>query len=163
MTVRRDSFLGRQIERMGHSELFKVLGPRIAPRLDKVVHKLTGGRVLPSARFLPGLLLTTTGSKTGQPRTVPIACFQEGDDLVVVGSNFGRDKHPAWSGNLLKTPEAVVDFRGEVFDVAARRATDEEVEALWPRFVRRWPAFDTYRKRTDAAGRDIRVFYLERT
>lgn len=160
--VKRASFLGRQIEQMGQSEWFKTVGPKVVPRLDKVVHKLTGGRVLLSATFLPGLLLTTTGSKTGLRRTVPVATFREGDGFIVIASNFGRDNHPAWSGNLLKTPRATVDHKGEVFEVDARRLSDAEVEAIWPRFVQRWPAFATYRERTDKAGRDIRVFLLER-
>jgi len=147
------------IEKMAASEWFSKVGPKIVPKMDKFVHKITGGRVLPSGIYTPALLITTTGRKTGQPRTVPIATFPHGEDLVVVGSNFGRENHPAWSLNLIANPEATVEYKGKTFPVKARVAEGEEREQLWLHVKKYMKQFDTY---TERSGREIRVFVLER-
>ena len=147
------------IERMGRAEWFSKVAPKIVPRMDRFVHKITGGRYLMSGFYVPALLLTTTGRKSGLPRTVPIACFPQGESFVVVASNYGREHHPAWSSNLIANPDATVDFKGKVFAVKAHLATGEEKAELWPKILKYWPNFDTYEERS---GRDIRVFVLER-
>lgn len=148
------------IERMAGAEWFSRVAPKIVPRMDFFVHKITGGRILPSSLYMPALLLTTTGRKSGLPRTVPVATFPHGDALIVVGSNYGREHHPAWSSNLIANPEATVEFRGKTFAVKARLADAAEKAELWPRILRKWPHFNTYAERS---GRDIRLFVLERT
>jgi deazaflavin-dependent oxidoreductase (nitroreductase family) len=148
------------IEKMAASDWFSKVGPKIVPKMDKFVHKITGGRVLPSGLYTPALLLTTTGRKTGQPRTVPIATFPHGEDLVVVGSNFGRENHPAWSLNLLANPQAMVEYKGKKFPVTARVAEGEEREQLWAHVRKFMKQFDTY---TERSGREIRVFVLQRS
>jgi deazaflavin-dependent oxidoreductase (nitroreductase family) len=147
------------IERMAGSKLFSRIGPKVVPKMDRAVHKLTGGRVLPSSLYMPVLLLTAIGHKSGEPRTVPIACFPEGENLVVVASNFGREKHPAWSANLIANPLAEVEFRGRSFPVIAKLLDAEEKAERWEKITRRWPHFDTY---TERSGRDLRVFLLQR-
>lgn len=147
------------IERMAAAPWFAKVAPKIVPRMDRAVHRLTGGRVLLSSLYLPALLLTTTGRKSGLPRTVPIACFPEGDGLVVVASNFGREHHPAWSSNLLANPEVTVDYKGKTFPAKARLLDADQKAALWPKILRRWPNFDMYAERS---GRDLRVFMIER-
>jgi deazaflavin-dependent oxidoreductase (nitroreductase family) len=107
---------------------------------------------------LQTLLLTTTGRKSGQPRRTPVLYLEEGDDLVVVASNFGREHHPAWSSNLLAEPRAQVQIRDRERTVVARGATEDEARALWPRLLELYPAWDSYTERTD---RDFRVFFLE--
>jgi deazaflavin-dependent oxidoreductase (nitroreductase family) len=77
---------------------------------------------------------------------------------VVVASNFGREKHPAWSANLLANPEATVQIRTRLQDVRARLATDEEKARLWPRLLEIYPTWDDYTERTD---RSFRAFFLE--
>ncbi|MGK4302063.1 nitroreductase family deazaflavin-dependent oxidoreductase, partial [Klebsiella pneumoniae] len=81
--------------------------------------------------------------------------FPDGDGFYLVGSNFGREKHPAWSGNLLKTPRAEVSFKGRDFPVEARLLTDEEKAEVWPRLLEIWPTYDRYVERS---GRNLRVF-----
>ncbi|MFC7728992.1 nitroreductase family deazaflavin-dependent oxidoreductase [Actinomadura keratinilytica] len=76
---------------------------------------------------------------------------------MVVGSNFGRDKHPAWSGNLLKNPEAEVSFRGRTVPVTARLLDDAERAEIWPRLLEVWPVYDRYAGRVT---RQLRVFRL---
>ena len=75
----------------------------------------------------------------------------------VVGSNFGRTHHPAWTGNLIATPQATVSFQGRTTEVVARQLSDEDRAEVWPRLVAVWPLYDAYE---DRAGRGLRVFHL---
>ncbi|TMR98384.1 nitroreductase family deazaflavin-dependent oxidoreductase [Nonomuraea basaltis] len=137
---------------------FALVAPKIVPPLDRFVNRVTGGRVLMGDQMLPHLLLTTIGSKTGQARESPLACLPEdGGTFLVVGSNFGREHHPAWSGNLLKTPQATVNYRGRVFPVTASLLTGTDREQAWQTLIRFWPLYQGY---TDRSGRELRVFRL---
>jgi deazaflavin-dependent oxidoreductase (nitroreductase family) len=105
----------------------------------------------------PVLLLTTTGAKSGLPRTTPLVFARDGDSVVVVGSNFGQEHHPAWTGNLLKTPEAVVTIGGKDIPVTAELLEGEAAEAGYRLMTDMASTYDAYRSRT---GRAIRVFRL---
>ncbi|MBO2455498.1 nitroreductase family deazaflavin-dependent oxidoreductase [Actinomadura barringtoniae] len=145
-------------QRISGSPTFSKVGPKIVPPLDRFLHKVTGGRMLMGQALVPSLVLTTTGAKSGQPRQAPLACMPEdGGTWVVVGSNFGREKHPAWTGNLLKHPDAEVSFRGRTVPVTAKLLTDAEREEVWPELLKVWPVYDTYVERVD---RQLRVFRL---
>ncbi|GII03640.1 nitroreductase family deazaflavin-dependent oxidoreductase [Planobispora takensis] len=140
------------------TDAFMKAGPVIVPRLDRAVHRLTGGKSVMSDQMLPTLVLTTTGAKSGLPRPTPLACLPEKDgSFLVVGSNFGREHHPAWSGNLLKDPRAEVSFRGRRVPVTGRLLEGGERAEVWPRLVRMWPVYDRY---TEKSGRELRVFRL---
>jgi len=151
--------VGRVAQKVAGSGWFAKVAPPIITPLDRFLHRVTGGRVITSRGLLPSLMLTTTGAKTGQPREVPLACVPDGDVIYLVGSNFGREKHPAWSGNLLKTPRAQVSFGGESFPVDAARLDEAEKAAVWPKLVEVWPTYDRY---VEKSGRDLRVFRLTR-
>jgi deazaflavin-dependent oxidoreductase (nitroreductase family) len=155
--VSQDGVVGRTVIRMAASPTFARVAPSIVPRLDRLVHRLTGGRTTMSAGMVPTVLLTTTGSRSGEARTVPLACVPEGEVLYVVGSNYGRERHPAWSTNLMATPRARASFGGRDYDVDAHLLTSAEKEEAWPRLVTAWPAYDIYVERS---GRDLRVFRL---
>jgi deazaflavin-dependent oxidoreductase (nitroreductase family) len=105
----------------------------------------------------PVLLLTTTGAKSGLPRTTPLVFGRAGDAVLVVGSNFGQDKHPALSGNLLKSPEAVVTIGGKDIAVRAELLEGEAAEAAYRTMVDLARTYSEYQSRTD---RSIRVFRL---
>ena len=79
------------------------LAKNIAPKVDPWLLRATGGR-LAMGLMLPSALLTTTGAKTGQPRTNPVFYFHDGPDVIVIASNYGADKHPAWYHNLSRKP-----------------------------------------------------------
>jgi len=104
-------------------------------------------------------VLTTTGRKSGQPRKTPLATLPVDGGFLVVGSNFGKEHHPAWTGNLLATPAATVSFKGDAIPVEARLLDADEKKEVWPQLLRIWPTYDRYVERS---GRDIRVFKLER-
>jgi deazaflavin-dependent oxidoreductase (nitroreductase family) len=127
--------------------------------VDRLLNRMTGGRLLLAGALLPSLVLTTTGAKSGQPRAAPLACLpQEDGSFLVVGSNFGREHHPAWTGNLLKTPSARVMYRGRTFDVDSHLLSPDDKAAAWPELTRAWPTFDRY---VEVSGRDLRVFQLK--
>jgi len=105
----------------------------------------------------PVLLLTTTGAKSGLPRTTPLVFARDGDSVLVVGSNFGQEHHPAWTGNLLKNPEAVVTIGGKDIPVIAERLAGAAAEDGYRRMVEMAKTYDAYKGRTD---REIRVFRL---
>lgn len=95
------------------------------------------------------LLLTTTGRRTGQPRTTPLIFARDGDDYLVVASMGGAPKHPQWYLNLTARPEARIQVRAEHLAVTARTATDEEKPRLWKIVTGVWPNYDAYQARTE--------------
>ena len=105
------------------------------------------------------LLLTTTGRKTGVPRTLPLAYVADGDDLVVVASNGGQEVDPLWWRNLEARPEALVQQGRSRFAVCAHRAAGAERARLWPLLVAANPMWDGYQKRVT---REIPVVVLRR-
>jgi deazaflavin-dependent oxidoreductase (nitroreductase family) len=123
---------------------------------------MSGGRLKRSfllAAGQPVLALTTTGRKSGAKRSTVIACMPDGNDLVVVPSNAGQDRPPAWWLNLQANVQAEIDFRGEHGVVRARRASAEEESRLWPRILEQYSGFEQYRR---MANREIPVVILER-
>ena len=105
------------------------------------------------------LILTTTGRRTGEPRSTPLIYGQRGEDHVVVASKGGAEEHPAWYLNLTEHPEVTVQVRGDRFNARARTATADEKPDLWRLMTERWPAYDEYQRKT---GREIPVVVLER-
>jgi len=121
---------------------------------------LKGSRFAPS-RFgldLPLCFLTTTGRKTGEPRTVPLLFVTPpAGGHAIAATNFGRTSHPAWALNLETEPQAVLEVGGEINRVVAREVDAHEVLEFWPLFDGIWPGYEEYRK---IAPRDIRMFVL---
>ena len=153
-----DGPMGRAMRKMATSPAFRKIGPKVVPPTDRLLHKLTGGRVIVSRLLVPSMVLTTTGRRSGLPRESPLACVPDGPGRwYVVGSNFGRESHPAWTGNLIAQPEATVSFEHQETAVRARLLTDDEKAEVWPKLVAVWPAYDDY---VVSSGRNIRVFEL---
>jgi deazaflavin-dependent oxidoreductase (nitroreductase family) len=149
--------MGSLARRLGGTRLFALIGRAYVP-LDRLLGRVSRGRLL--ALGLPSLLITTTGRKSGEPRTNPLLYAPDGDGFVVIGSNWGQAHHPAWSGNLLANPQATVAVRGERIAVRARLAEGAERERLRELLLRVWPAYRAYERRAD--GRALRIFRLER-
>jgi deazaflavin-dependent oxidoreductase (nitroreductase family) len=158
MPVNHDSAFGRAVIKLSGSKAFRAVGPKIVPHLDRLLHRLTGGRVILSGGMLPSLVLTTTGAKTGQKRQSPLATKPEDNCWYVVGSNFGRETHPAWTANLIAHPDAEISFKAKTTPVTAHLLTADEKATVWPRLVEFWPNYEVY---TENSGRDLRVFRLD--
>ncbi|MEU7908866.1 nitroreductase/quinone reductase family protein [Actinoplanes sp. NPDC049118] len=146
------------LRRLGNQRWFAALGRLVTP-LDRRLYRLTDGRWSVVGRHeLPSLLLTTTGRKSGLPRTQPLLYATDGDGYIVVGSNWGQAHHPAWSTNLIARPAARVTLGGREFDVDAALTAGAERERLWELVQRIWPGYAAYARR--AEGREIRIFRL---
>ena len=105
------------------------------------------------------LLLTTTGRKSGEPRTTPLIYAEDGDRYVIVASKGGAPEHPGWYENLQKTPEVELQVLDDVFPARARTAEGDERERLWEKANAVWPHYAEYQEKTD---REIPVVVLER-
>ena len=153
------SMRDRAVQRMAGSPLFAKVGPRFVPQLDRLLSRLTKGRFVLSQRMVPSVMLHAVGAKSGQQRDTPLAALPDDDGaFYVVGSNFGREGHPAWTANLLAKPDVAVTHKGRRTEVRARLLDADEKAAVWPRLVAMWPVYDTY---TERSGRNLRVFRLE--
>lgn len=146
------------LRRLGNQRWFAALGRLLTP-LDRRLYRLTGGRWSVVGRHaLPSLLITTTGRKSGLPRTQPLLYATDGDGYVVVGSNWGQPNHPAWSANLIAQPNARVTLGEREFGVRSTLTTGAERDRLWAVVQRIWPGYAAYAER--AEGREIRIFRL---
>jgi deazaflavin-dependent oxidoreductase (nitroreductase family) len=105
----------------------------------------------------PIMLLTTTGSKSGKPRTNPVLFIVDGADLATVASAGGAEKNPSWFVNLMHTPEATVKIKRETRKVRARKASPDERARLWPRLAAAYMTYNDYAKKTK---REIPVVIL---
>jgi F420H(2)-dependent quinone reductase len=133
-------------------------GVRLSGRFQSAVYRLTGGRL--GGRFGQGpvLVLTTVGRRSREPRSTVVLYGRDEDRLVVVGSNTGSERPPAWALNLLANPEAEVQIGRTRMRVRAREADAGEQPRLWGLMSGQYHGFDIYRTRTD---RDLKVFILD--
>lgn len=128
-----------------------------ATRLHSSVYRATGGKVGGRLAGSPVLLLVTTGRKTGNERTTPLHYLEDGGNLVVVASNGGAAKDPAWWLNLKAKPEAVAEVGRRKRPVRAEETQGEEKRRLWERLVGMYRIYEDYQRKTD---RDIPVVLL---
>jgi deazaflavin-dependent oxidoreductase (nitroreductase family) len=149
----------RLVQKVSSTRGFAKVAPHVIPALDRAVHRLTRGKVLLSAQMLPGVILTSTGARSGQPRYSPLACMPVEGGWILVGSNFGRAGNPAWTHNLLAHPDAEVSWKGEEIPVTARLLEGVERAEVWKAALAFWPPYATYQARVD---REIRLFRITR-
>jgi len=105
------------------------------------------------------LLLTTSGRRSGKPRTTPLIYAQDGDRYVIVASKGGAPEHPGWYLNLEANPQVELQVKDEVFVAQARTTEGQERERLWRKANQVWPHYEEYQRKTD---REIPVIVLER-
>jgi deazaflavin-dependent oxidoreductase (nitroreductase family) len=122
-------------------------------------YRRTGGQKANTSYNIPLLLLTTTGRRSGRPLTRPIGYGQDGDRLVVIGSNGGDDATPGWVYNLRADPSAEVELGTDRFPATAVEAEGAEYDRLWKLMTDQYPVYQRYLKKTD---RRMPVIVLER-
>ena len=129
--------------------------------IDKRLFRWSKGRITVPGLVagLPVITLTTTGRKSGEPRTMPLLGVPIGDDLAVIGTNYGQEHTPGWVHNLEADPHGTVAFGDRRVDVTARRADVAEAEQAFERAAEVYVGYAEYRKRV--TDREIRVFVLE--
>ncbi len=133
----------------------------IAPPLDRAVMRLTGGRQTLTGMLtgLPTVTLTTTGARTGKRRTVVLVGLIVGSDIVLIASNWGQSRHPAWYHNLCANPRALLSIDGgPPRPHIAREAVGAERRQFWDMAVNLYPGYARYARR--AAPRQIPILVL---
>jgi deazaflavin-dependent oxidoreductase (nitroreductase family) len=130
---------------------------RLLSRAHTAAIRASGGRLTPRFLGMPLLTLVTVGRKTGKRRETPMLFMRDGEDYVVVASNAGDHKSPAWYLNATAAGRAEVSVRGTVTEVGVRDATDAERERLWPELEARYQGFAQYRAWT---AREIPIVIL---
>jgi deazaflavin-dependent oxidoreductase (nitroreductase family) len=131
---------------------------RITGGIHNTLYRLTGGKVGGKMGNLPVLLLTSTGRKSGRPRTNPLLYAPAGDGYAVIASKGGAPQHPLWYLNLQANPDAKVRVGRETRQVRARDAEGDERERLWRSLADVFPGYDKYAEKT---SRRIPVVVLE--
>ena len=122
----------------------KVLGA-----LHRSLYRRSGGKWGRTFFGSPILLLTTTGRRTGQPRTWPLTYLPEGDRLIVIASNGGQPNHPAWYLNLRANPRVRIQIGDQTRAMIAQTTEGDERARLWSRVVEEYPAYAEYQRKTD--------------
>lgn len=121
---------------------------RTAMRMMVWLYRSTGGRIGGRMFGATVLLITTTGRRSGRPWTNPVMYQRDGDGYVVIASNGGSDRHPAWWLNLRSNPEATIQVGREVVRVSATRASGAERERLFALMTKAYKGFADYEAKT---------------
>ncbi len=151
MTTRHSARFYLLIGRIGTS--------RIVSRVHAPLYRLTGGRWLFGRNLgVLNVIVMTTGRRTGRGREIPLYAFEDGTRLVVIGSNAGDDREPAWVGNLRANPDATVRVGRDVRPVRARETDGAERDRLWSLAAHGYPGYELYAQWTQ---RRIPVIALE--
>jgi deazaflavin-dependent oxidoreductase (nitroreductase family) len=137
------------------------LSARVLPGIDRLVFRLTGGRVTFSAWVtgLPVVRVTTTGARSGEPRPVRMLGVPDGDGLIVIAANFGSAANPAWVHNLRARPDVTVALEGSSHAYRARELTGSERERGFDRALSLNPGWRRFQ--SSAGSRVIPVFRLQ--
>ncbi|MGH2935020.1 MAG: nitroreductase family deazaflavin-dependent oxidoreductase [Gaiellaceae bacterium] len=134
------------------------LATRYLGTLHRFLYTASGGRIGSHIWGLEILLLTTTGRRSGRPRTVPLCSLRDGEKLVVIASYGGLDRSPSWWLNLQHDPRAIARLGRNTRNVVAREAVADERDRLWAQLIGRAPGYLAYQRRTT---RRIPVVILE--
>ena len=132
---------------------------RVLHHIDKPLFRLSKRKYTATSVLtgFPIVMLTTTGAKSGKPRTVPLLAIPEGDNLALIATNWGQSRYPAWYYNLRAHPRATISIQGKSQnDYVAREATPEEWERLWRKFKDFHAGYAKYKQRI-AASSDRRI------
>ena len=151
----------RGVQALASSRAGAWLFSRTLRHLDDAVARVSRGRRSAPQLLagLPVLDLTTTGRRSGRPRASHLVSIPVGEDLAVLGTNFGQPATPAWVLNLEADPRATVAYGGRTLPVTARPATDAERAAVMERSRGIYGGYEKYQQRI--SGRRVRVFVLE--
>ena len=131
---------------------------KVFSSLNEKVYRWTGGRLMGKLGGYDVCLVTMTGAKTGKTRVVPLMHVPYKDGVIIVASQGGAPKNPAWFNNLVVNPDIDVQYKSNKMKLRARRADTEEKQAVWPVCCEHYPDYELYQQRS---ARDIPVFICE--
>lgn len=159
--LRAPNPLQRAVQTVAATQVGSAVFARTLPTVDGWAQRLTG-RTLPEVfAAVPVVELTTTGRRSGLPRTTYLVAIPHESGLGVIGTNFGQRDTPDWVHNLEADPAATVSHHGTSVEVVARPATPAERERIMALADRTYDGYRAYRQRI--TGRHVRVFLLERS
>jgi deazaflavin-dependent oxidoreductase (nitroreductase family) len=121
---------------------------KVALSIYIFLYRLTSGAIGGQMSGLKVLLLTTTGRKTGQRRTTPLGYFKQEGNFVLIASNGGADRNPAWFYNLQSNPQVAIQIGNKQMAAQAEQASSEKRKQLWTELVKMAPAYAQYTQRT---------------
>ena len=131
---------------------------RLIVGTDRLIQRLTRGRLsIMTTTGLHELVLHVPGRSTGIARSTPLLTVPHDGGWLIVGSNWGAPKPPAWAANLRAAEDPMITFQGRTMAVVAREVAGPEREELWAVAVAGWPNYATYAERTD---RELPLFWL---
>ncbi len=134
-------------------------GRPLTESLETLLRFATSGRLgVLDLAALPNVRITTSGRKTGLARTATVQYVTVESGLLLVGANWGRDRHPSWSANLKATQRVTVRRRGQRFVATVRLLAGEERDEAWSTALAHWPNYQVAQDR--AGGRQFRLFLL---
>jgi deazaflavin-dependent oxidoreductase (nitroreductase family) len=150
----------RIIKRAAGSRVGAWLLSHTLHRMDLAAVRLSKGRrtVANTATGLPIVTLTMRGARTGKLHTTPLIGLLDGDNLVVIASNWDRPYHAGWYYNLRANPEVTLSMKGHSGTYVAHEAAGEEREEYWRGAVDLYNGYKSYQQRT--RGRKIPVIVL---
>lgn len=138
---------------------FRRIAPVALPPLERGLRLVSCGRLQVSGLLVPSLVLHSIGARTGIERDTSLMYTPDGaGNAIVAATSFAREKHPAWSYNLMANPNAAITVRGHRQQVRATLLTKEERESMWRRIEQQWPGYRSYERES---GRTVRLFRLE--
>lgn len=151
----------RALRRLVASRHGSRVAARVLHRLDGPILRATRGRHSLSSLVsgLPVALVTTTGARSGRPRTVPLLALPSSEGLAIVASNFGQGHHPGWYHNLRAMPEGEVAIGERRLRFRAVEVEGERRERIWREGLELYPGWTNYERRADQ--RRIAVLVLE--
>lgn len=133
---------------------------RILPGLDAFAIRLSKGRwTVTNLVGLPIIELITIGARSGKRRITPLVSLWDGDKIALIGSNFGKPRHPSWYHNLKAHPECEVRWNGKIVAYTAREAQGQEREKYWQLSLSYYAGYEKYKTR--AGKRTIPVILLD--
>jgi deazaflavin-dependent oxidoreductase (nitroreductase family) len=143
---------------LSRTRLFRAVAPTALPPIERVLHRVSRGRLQLSALLVPSLVLHSTGAKSGRPRESALMYTPDGHGrAIVAGTSFAREHHPAWTYNLLAHPEADIVVRGRRLHVRAALIGADARDEAWRRIEGQWPGYRGYER---DSGRTVRLFLL---
>lgn len=133
---------------------------RLLHHMDRMVFRLSGGKhsAVNLLAGLPVVNLTSTGAKSGQARTTPLLAIVDGDTVVLIASNWGGERNPAWYYNLRANPEAEMDIQGQTRTYIAEELEGEDYQKYWRIAEELYTGYAAYKRR--ASHRHIPVMAL---
>ncbi len=127
----------------------------VAPRVDPPLMRLTRGRVSSLGSWPRMVLLTHTGAKSGIQRATPLIYFTDGDRVILIASNYGGSRHPAWYYNVKANPTVTLCGGGFEGRFVGQEVTGAERDRLWA-LAKQWnPGYEQYE--SSAGDRTIRL------